>query len=72
LAEIAKRRSVGLIAGGSGLTPMLQVAEEALRQKLPVQVWHVGLWSVDVQCWESNAGRPLRGWWHAQRGEDPV
>ena len=43
LADIAKRRAVGLIAGGSGLTPMLQVAEEALRQKLPIQVWRGGL-----------------------------
>lgn len=38
LEDIAKRKHVGLLAGGSGLTPMLQVAEEALRQKLPVQL----------------------------------
>lgn len=36
--DIAKRKHVGLLAGGSGLTPMLQVAEEALRQKLPIKV----------------------------------
>ncbi|PRW57497.1 NADH-cytochrome b5 reductase [Chlorella sorokiniana] len=38
LEDIAKRKHVGLLAGGSGLTPMLQVAEEALRQKLPVKL----------------------------------
>ncbi len=43
LADIAKRGHVGLIAGGSGLTPMLQVAEEALRHKLPVKVCGVSM-----------------------------
>lgn len=38
LEEIAKHGHVGLLAGGSGLTPMLQVAEEVLRQELPVKV----------------------------------
>lgn len=47
LDDIAKRRHVGLLAGGSGLTPMLQVAEEALRQRLPIKV---GGW-VDVDVW---------------------
>lgn len=67
LAEIAKRRAVGLIAGGSGLTPMLQVAEEALRQKLPVQVCTRVPVAVDVQCWECNAGWLLHGWLYAER-----
>lgn len=34
----AQRRSVGMVAGGSGLTPMLQVAEEVLRQRLPLRL----------------------------------
>lgn len=38
MQDIAKRKHMGLLAGGSGLTPMLQVAEEALRHKLPVKV----------------------------------
>ena len=38
LAQISNRKAVGLLAGGSGLTPMLQVAEEALRQGLPIKV----------------------------------
>lgn len=42
LEDIARRKRVGLLAGGSGLTPMLQVAEEALRQKLPIQVGGAG------------------------------
>ena len=36
LSEIAKRTDVAMVAGGTGLTPMLQVAEEVLRQKLPI------------------------------------
>lgn len=38
IEDIAKRKEVGLVAGGSGLTPMLQVAEEVIRQKLPVKL----------------------------------
>ncbi|PSC72155.1 NADH-cytochrome b5 reductase [Micractinium conductrix] len=38
LADIAKHKRVGMLAGGSGLTPCLQVAEEALRQKLPIEL----------------------------------
>lgn len=38
IEDIAKRKEVGLVAGGSGLTPMLQVAEEVLRRKLPVKL----------------------------------
>lgn len=38
LSDIAKRKEVGLVAGGTGLTPMLQVATEALRQGLPLKL----------------------------------
>lgn len=38
LADIAKRKAVGLVAGGTGITPMLQVVEEALVQKLPLDL----------------------------------
>jgi cytochrome-b5 reductase len=37
LAELAKKKHVGMIAGGTGLTPMLQVIEEALQKKLSTQ-----------------------------------
>lgn len=48
--EMAKRKHIGLLAGGSGLTPMLQVAEEVLRSKLPVKVWAEG------RRWQGRAG----------------
>ncbi|KAG7673466.1 hypothetical protein Ndes2526B_g03084 [Nannochloris sp. 'desiccata'] len=33
LSELEKRKSIGMIAGGTGITPMLQVASELLRNK---------------------------------------
>lgn len=38
LEKIAQKASIGMIAGGSGLTPMLQVAEEVIRQGLPLRM----------------------------------
>lgn len=37
LAELAKKKHVGMVAGGTGLTPMLQIIEEALQKKLNTQ-----------------------------------
>lgn len=38
LDKIKEHPQIGMVAGGSGLTPMLQVAEEALRQGLPLKM----------------------------------
>lgn len=38
IEEVAKHGHVGMVAGGTGLTPMLQVAEEVLRRGLPVRL----------------------------------
>lgn len=37
LKDIASKKAVGMVAGGTGLTPMLQVIDEALRQGLPTE-----------------------------------
>lgn len=37
LKDIASKKAVGMVAGGTGLTPMLQVIDEALRQGLPTK-----------------------------------
>lgn len=36
--ELSKRKRLGLIAGGSGLTPMLQVAEELCELNKPIEI----------------------------------
>jgi len=41
LEDIAKRKHVGLLAGGSGLTPMLQVHSRA-RGARGEATWHGG------------------------------
>lgn len=66
LAELAKRSAVGMVAGGTGITPMLQVAEEVLLQKLPVDVTLVyanvsrgeeGEWGGEDGFWRKAQGR---------------
>lgn len=38
VSKLAKHSHIGMIAGGTGITPMLQIIEEAIEKKLPLKM----------------------------------
>lgn len=50
VAQAAQKKAIGLIAGGTGITPMLQLAEELLRQRYanPIKLIYANVSPADI------------------------